>query len=161
MKKLIKINSLAMLISLFFIATANSTPVYFNGYYTFKVNAARPYFRIPPAQSGHYKSLGSGYYRSGYIDGGDIQNHSYFTRSGSLSLEFIRMDYYGGNSGNVMFSRGYSPLKPRYLYPNVYKSGYFKSAGRYGYGVLEVVEFQSTGRWAYTDRINYSARQYF
>jgi hypothetical protein len=154
-----KIKYLILLLALSLAPNLFATDVDLEGYWSYYLYGTRSYSSSGYAASGRYSRLGSGYYRYGYLDGGDISNNSYYTRSGSLSLEFWRLNYYGGSYGNIMFTRGFSSLSPGYYYGNIYRNGYFKSPGRYGYGDLSLAEYQ--GSWVEVDNLSYTGYRYF
>jgi hypothetical protein len=144
---------------IFAVPQAQATDLSLTGSWSYNINGARGYKKTPPAQSGRVTTLGAGYYKSGYIKGGEINNDDYY-RSGSLSLNFWRVSLYGGSYGYLLFARSYNQLSADYYYPKVYKSGYFKSPGSNGYGKITLSEYYTDG-WYTADSVNFSKYQYF
>jgi hypothetical protein len=132
------------------------------GYWSYNIQAQRTYYSTGPAQSGSKNNLGPGYYRYGYVSGGDIANNRSSGYSGSLSLDFWRLNYYGGTTGTLLFTRGFDRLYAGYKHSSVYKAGYFKSPGTYGYALLQLSEYMGVG-YGYQgkDKIAYSDYLYY
>ncbi len=148
------------LLTTFSVNRIQATDVALEGYWSASINNSRSYSYYGYSMSGRYSRMGAGYYRYGRISGGDITNNDYYSYySGSLSLEFWRLSYYGGTSGSIMFTRGYSGLSSGYFYSGVYQSGYFRSPGRYGYGDISLSEYDYG--WYEVDDIPFSRYRYY
>ena len=160
MKSLIKLSLIGLLIS-FSTEKASATDISMSGIWRYSIETNRVYKPVGATQNGEWNNLGSGYYRYGYIKGGDINNDDETYDSGTLSLNFMRLNYYGGSTGTLMFTRGFRPLSVDYYYHNVYKAGYFKSSGKKGYASAYVTEYSNDGTWDLVDEINYKDYQSF
>ena len=139
----------------------HATDVDLEGYWSFNIKKSRKYSYSGYSMSGSRSRLGRGYYRYGSLSGGSIENNdSTAFYSGSLSLEFWRLNYYGGSTGTVLFTRGFDGLDEGYLYSDVYRSGYFRSPGRYGYGDISLAEYDGYD-WTESDDIPFAKYKYF
>lgn len=139
----------------------SATEVELEGPWSASLNSSRSYFSYGRAMSGKYQRLGAGYYRYGRISGGDISNNDYDYDSGYLSLNFWRLNYYGGTTGNILFTRGFDDLPSGYYHPDVYCTGYFRSPGRYGYGDISLEEYDYDYGWYETDDIPFSSYRFY
>ncbi|HEX8371924.1 MAG TPA: hypothetical protein VF585_04030 [Chthoniobacterales bacterium] len=139
----------------------SATDVVLEGPWSASLNSSRTYFSSGRAQSGRLQRTGPGYYRFGRLAGGDIANNDPDFFSGPLSLNFWRLNFYGGTTGNLLFTRGFNELPPDSFYPDVYRAGYFRSPGRRGYGDISLEEFDFDFGWEEADNIPFSAFRYY
>jgi hypothetical protein len=134
---------------------SHATSLSMFGTYSYSYYAPSYYYSFV-SQTGRYSSLGSGYYRSGTIRVGRIQNNNFSGRSGTLSFEFWGMPYYNANSGYTKFTRRLSPLYAGYGYSNVVKSGWMKHYGYTLYPELNLFEYTTSG-WLWKRELKFSS----
>ena len=110
-------------------------------------------------QSGRASNLGGGTYREGNIRVSRIDNLTSGGRSGTLSLEFWAMPYYGAQSGYIKMTRRMNPLYGGYYYYSIYRSGWMRMANQWRWPEFNLYEYTTSG-WRWRDDVLFSSRGY-
>lgn len=152
-----KLLKLGFLTTLLCLATeiGNATVLDMYGSCSYSISGSTYYFAGGRGQSGRRTNLGAGRYRTGSMYVGYLDNLNSSGYSGSMSLEFWAMPYYGASTGFIKMTRVVGRLPAQYYYYDLYRSGWMKNYGNYRYPEFNLYEYTAAG-WRWRDDVKFS-----
>lgn len=139
-------------------STARAADLTLDGSGFYELGNSEFFLRKGAGQSGRFRNLGRNFYQDAEIGISRITNNS-SSRSGSMSFELWGKPFYSATSGIIMMTRGFSPLRGSFNYPNVETFGTALSLGQWRFPELNLYE-RSRRSWAWRDALTFSYSDY-